>query len=154
MSVPILGHHAPLTGLRADVASGVQRAVKELMVLTLGDQLLHAEIVAAGVFTFRAAFVKDMGPAFGNARGPCGDLADVIHQFFVTQWRLRYPNLSAYQFLDNDTVKAPPTDQEIEDAWEVEIGSSDSAMRQMYEGSARTRKGADIFRFAKGGKQE
>ncbi len=68
----------------------------------------------------------------------------MVYRFCEVKWREKYPEYSATQFLNNVRIKTPPTEQEIEDAWEVEIGSSDAAMRQMYEGSARTRKGSDL----------
>jgi len=148
MSIPIIGQSSALSGLRGDVAAAVKTSVKGLMRQVIMDRLYHAEVVAAGPVAFRRGFVKEMGPAFGNARGPCGDLADVVHAFFVGVWRERYPEISASAFLDAVHVPIPETEKEreqaIEDAWEIEIGSSDAAMQQMYEGSARTRKGRDL----------
>ena len=34
--------------------------------------------------------------------------------------------------------------EEVDNAWELEIGGSDDALRKFYEGSARTRKGKDL----------
>ena len=131
-------------GLRARAASDVKAAVRSLLREGLSDQMLHAEIVAAGRTRFREVFARDLGPVFGKHRGPCDDLAEVVYQFFVGQWRERSPTISAALWLDRVVVRSPPTEQEIEDAWEVEIASSDAAMRTLYEGSARTRKGGDL----------
>ncbi len=134
----------PLQGMKAELAETIKQAIRQLMVETVTDQLLHAEVVAAGPYEFRRVFNKDMGAMFGNSRGSCDDLADMVYRFCEVKWREKYPEYSATQFLNNVRIKTGPTPQEIEDAWEVEIGSSDAAMRQMYEGSARTRKGADL----------
>lgn len=115
----------------------------------LADQLLHAEIVAAGKTHFRGPFVREFGSFFDGNRAQADHLADVVWQFFEGQWRTKYPQMSAEYFLDKVEIKTGPTDEEIENAWELEIGSSENAMRFMYEGSARTRKGADIFRGQK-----
>ena len=131
-------------GLRQALAIKVKLEVRHLMVEILGDRILHAEAVATGPFAWRAAFVKDMGSYFGNQRAPCDTLADLVYQFFVGTWRHRYPEMSPQQFLNAVNPISPPTPAEIEDAWEVEIGSSDAAMRSMYEGSARHRKGRDL----------
>lgn len=128
------------------IAAGafVERSVKALMHQVLADAVYHAECVAAGPFRFRQAFTGDFGVYWGNARADCDRLADITFRFFEVQWRRRHPGVSAAQFLDRVEIVSPPTEAEIEDAWEIEIGSSDSAMRQMYEGSARHRKGRDL----------
>lgn len=130
--------------LRGRAAQEVKGAVRRLLRDALGDRLFHAELVAAGRFDFRAAFAKELGPVFGKHRGPCDTLADAVYQFLTVQWRERYPEINAAAFLGKVVITSPPTEGEIEDAWEVEIGSSDAAMRQLYEGSARTRKGRDL----------
>lgn len=140
--IPILGQERhELGGLKAEVATIVKRAVRGLLTGTLQDQKLHAECVAAGQFHFRQAFMKDLGGFFGKDTVPCADLANMTYGFLQERWGAMYPDYSAAQFLDNVYVNTGPTAKEIEDAWEVEIGSSESAMRQMYEGSARVRKG-------------
>jgi hypothetical protein len=141
--IPIIGG-TPDFGLRHDVGTLVKREVKRLMLDAIGDQLFHAEIVAAGRFHFRAAFSKQMGPAFNKHRAPCDELSDTVYRFLEVQWKQRYPDISAEMFLDHVEIKKGPTPEEIEDAWEVEIGSSEDAMRMNWEGSARTRKGKDL----------
>lgn len=135
------GQSAPISGLHADVSAMLKRSIRTLMVNVLEDRVLHAECVAAGEFKFREVFVKDLGAAFGNDRAGCDELANVVFRFFREQWRDRYPTITPAVFLDNVEIVRPPSEEEIEAAWEIDIGSSDSAMQQMYEGSARTRKG-------------
>lgn len=142
MSIPILNQ--PEYGLRGEVASLVKREVRRLIFDALNDQLFHAEIVAAGRFTFRGAFTKQMGAAFAKQRGPCDDLADVVYQFLDAKWREKYPDMSAALFLDKVRIIAPPSQQEIDDAWELEIASDERTLNTYYEGSARVRKGTDF----------
>lgn len=141
-----------LDQMQADTRTAVKSNVKALMVDGLADRIMHAEIVAAGEFKFRWAFGKDMGAFFTGNRSKCDDLADVVFRFFRVKWvehyetegMPKYDGLTPTQFLDHVEIITPPTEQEIEDAWELEIAGSESAMRTMYEGSARTRKGADL----------
>lgn len=131
-------------GLRTDVAAHVKRSVKTLMHMIIEDRIAHAECVAAGRFYFRAAFNKDMGPFFLNNRAGCDSLADITYNFFDQHWKRLYPGIPADKFLDSIEPVSAPTEREIDEAWELEIGSSESAMRGLYEGSARVRKGADL----------
>ncbi len=51
-------------------------------------------------------------------------------------------------FLDAVHIPKPLSDkeqqEEIDNAWELEIAGSEDAMRKFYEGSARVRKGKDL----------
>lgn len=135
--------------LRHRIADGLRDRVRQQMRCVLGNPVLHAEIVAAGPFTYRAWVVRDLGACFKAHRGPCDDLADVIFQLYRVQWHQRHPGLSADAYLDTVEIVSPPSQAEVDEAWEVEIGSAESAMRQFYEGSARTRRGKDLFRAMK-----
>ena len=135
------GMERPVGGLRGEVRDHVKRSVRSLLVDILGDQLLHAEIAAAGAFRFPQVFAKDMAAFFRGNAIFCDQLADVVHAFACGQWRTRYPDLTPGQFLDRVRIVAPPTQQEIDEAWTVDIGSSEQAMRQYWDGSARTRTG-------------
>ena len=132
----------PIPGLlNQQVAAIVRANVRALMVEVRSNEIMHAEIVAAGESRFRRAFRVDMGGFFNGNRLYCDDLADTVFRFFRTRWREIHPGMSASQFLDRVVIETPPTEEEIEDAWELEIGSSEAAMEKFYEGSARTRKG-------------
>ena len=156
MNIPLVDPgELPDLGLRAKAAFLVKLRVRQLVTDVLADRLFHAEIVAAGVGSWRRGFMNEFGAEFVANRKFCDDLADSLYRAFERVWYERYrapdspayDNLSASAFLDRVEQKSPPTEEEIEDAWRLEIGSSESAVQQMYEGSARSRKGADIFRF-------
>lgn len=134
---------AGLAGLRSGLAAHVKQDVRRLMVEAMGDQLFHAEIVAAGVVNFRQAFAKDMGAFFDGNRGKCDDLAEAVFAFIRQMWTQKYRYTPEF-FLDKVEIPSPLTEAEIEAAWTLEIGSSESAMGTLYEGSARTRRGADL----------
>ena len=142
----------PSTGLRADVAADVKANMHQYLTDTVHDQLDHAEALAGGEFLFRDVFLKCLGPYFGNHRGQCDHLANVTFDILKRIWRDRYPDISPQRFLDTVHVPAPLSDkefqEEVDNAWELEIAGSDDAMRRHYDGSARTRKGKDL-----GGKQ-
>lgn len=142
MSLPIVGQS--LDQMRRHMKAEVAANVKQLMRDIISDQLFHAEVVAAGEFHFRGAFGKQFGAFYDGNRSGCDDLANVVFRFAREVWGRKYPDIAPGAFLDNVRITAPPTEAEIEDAWEIEIGSSESAMRSMYEGSARVRKGKDL----------
>ena len=144
MSQPALSSHG--------LGLAIKGFVRTLMVDICADRVTHAEVVAGGAFHFRRLFGKDMGPLFKHHRAPCDHLANVTFHFFVQTWDRRYlqqgspqyDGLTAQRFLDAICPISAPTEAEIEDAWELEIGSSDSALRRFYEGSARVRRGKDL----------
>lgn len=141
-----------LQATRAQMGETVREAFRDLLVTVLSDRLFHAEVLASGSFSWRRAFTKEFGAHYEGNRIFCDQLADTAFHLFQASWRDRYltesspayDGLSPAQLLDRVEMKSPPTEQEIEDAWELEIGSSEDAMRQMYEGSARVRKGRDL----------
>ena len=137
-----------------DVAAHAKAALREhlrsvVMLQILGNPILHAEVVAGGPHDFRYAMSRELGPFFAKHRAPCDELANIVFRFFQVQWRQRHPGVSPERFLDAVEIPSPPTPAEIDAAWEVDIGSSELAMRKFYEGSARVRKGADLFRAMK-----
>lgn len=131
----------PLYGIAADMSALLKRSIRKLMIDVLEDDILHAECVAAGEFKFREVFVRDLGAVFGKNRGDCDHLANVVYRFFRESWKDRHPEITPTAFLDHVSPIAPPTESEIEAAWQLDIASSDGAMSQMYEGTARQRKG-------------
>ena len=127
-------------GMRAAVAATIKHNVKDLLRQILAEEVLHAEVVAAGPVRFRTAFVKDMGGFFHNALAECDELANVVFRFAEVKWRDRHPpganrlpwgtpQETASAWLDAYAPVSPPTEAEIDEAWEIEIGSEDSAMR-------------------------
>ena len=130
--------------MQADAAAFLKRSVRKLMLDVLLDRITHAEIVAAGAFRFRTEFVKDIGAVFGAHKNKADELANRVFAFFRVQWAEKYPGVTPEMFLNRVAPVSPPTPAEVEAAWELEIGSSDAAMRSLYEGSARIRKGDDL----------
>ena len=143
--VPLL----PADQMRQLAGSIVKANVTRILTNTLNDEPVHAEVVAGGEFHFRLLFGKHLGPFYQHSRANCDDLADVVFRKCRVSWSERHPGVSPEMFLDAYCPISPPTDLEIEAAWVREIGSSEDAMRTMYDGSARTRTGADAFGHAR-----
>jgi hypothetical protein len=149
----VISDHAPIdampTGIDRDsVAALVKANVKQILADALGDKLGHAYAVACGQFHFREAFMREMGAFFQGNRAQGDHLANLMFGFLQEQWRTHYP-YSAGEFLDAVHVETPLSErqqeQEIEDAWEINIASDERSMQQHYYGSARYRKGRDAF---------
>ena len=136
-------------GLRAELRAVVHANLRQILVDALYDRVGHAYAVASGKVHFRDAFNKAMGAFFEGNRAQSDYLSDVAFQFLETQWRLKYPGQSATAFLDQVHIESPLSareeEEQIEDAWEVTIGSSDRAMDRHYVGGQRVRKGRDAF---------
>lgn len=142
----------PSTGLRQEVAAVVKANVRQILTDAVADKLGHAYAVASGPVSFREVFMKHMGAFWGGHRAEGEDLANVCYEFLKRAWIDQYPNQSASAFLDAAHVpsqqSAAEFEREVDDAWEVEIAGDEASMRQHYEGSARVRKGKDIFSSA------
>lgn len=135
-----------LTGLAADTAAHLKENLRQLLMWFMTDELMHARALAGGKYDFRRLFAKDMGAFYNGNRSRCDDVADGIFTFLEKNWRERHGvGVSPEMWLNGYTPPpSGPTQQEIDDAWQVEIGSSEDAMNLSYEGSARIRKGADL----------
>ena len=132
-------------GMKRDVRDGLRAAMRQCLEGIPAQPHEHAKLLADGRFAWRAFIAKNLGIFFNNSRGACDDMADVIFRGLEIQWRAKHPGWTPQDWLDHvEEVKDTPTEAEIEDAWEVEIGSSERAMRQTWEGSARTRSGKDL----------
>lgn len=125
------------------VAANVHQALADIA----GDDVINAEVVAAGEFHFRKVFREGMGFAFVGNLAECDALADAVYRFAREQWRWKRKHkpdisgLEAKAYLDALEQHSGPTQREIDESWEVDIHSSESAMRDHWEGSARHRKG-------------
>lgn len=139
----------PTVNLREETANIVKANIRQLLVDVLSEKVGHAMAVAAGATFWRETFVRNMGAFWGNNRGEADNVADSVFRFLETAWRKQYPDQNATAFLDAVHVPSPESEHEreraIEDAWEVEIAGSEEAMERHYHGSARVRKGRDIF---------
>jgi hypothetical protein len=139
----------PSTGLREEVSAMVKANIKQLLVDAVADKVGHAIAVAAGKVHWREAFMRHMGAFWGNNRAQGDHLADVCYQFLDKAWRDQYPDITPGAFLDAVHVPSEQSqaefEKEVEESWEVEIAGSQEAMERHYYGSARVRKGKDIF---------
>jgi hypothetical protein len=119
-------------------------AIGHMMTGIAANPITLMEVVAAGVFTFRQRFLREMRGFAVDA-----NVADSVFRFFchkVTQQHGLHldPHVVAGAYLDAVEIHTGPTQEEIDNAWEVEIHSSEDAMRLFYDGSARHRKGTDL----------
>ena len=140
MDIPILGRGD--LGLRHDVARQMKDWVTELLTDILSDERSHAEATAAGAFHWREVFVRNLGAGFQKSRSECDHLANVTYRFLEVEWQRRHPGVPPKLWLDKVTIVPETTPEEIDAAWEVEIGSSAPALHQFWDGESRTRKGA------------
>ena len=136
-------------GSRESAAQLLKDDFKQLLIDILHDKVGHAMAVAGGECHWREVFVKEYGACFNGNRAQADTLADVLFRFIRTSWRTKYPKESASAFLDAVHIAKPLTEQEqeqeIEDAWRVDIASSEESMQKHYVGSGRTRTGRDAF---------
>ena len=146
---PGAGPAMPSTNLKREVSSVVKANIRQLLVDILHDRIGHAMAVASGKTFWRDTFVRNMGAYWGKSRGDADYFADIVYDCLSRAWIDRYPDVTPAAFLDAVHVPSQKSqkeiEQEVEDAWEVEIGSSEASMNQHYVGSARTRKGRDAF---------
>ena len=133
-----------VVGMREDTRLALRMAVRTLLLDLMSSEELHAEAVAAGPFRWRQAFTKALGHFYKNSREGCDNLANRLYADLSIEWDLRHPQQDAREWLDQYAPVSPLTQQEIDDAWELEIAGSETALRAFYEGSARIRKGADL----------
>lgn len=146
----LVGFEDPHTRLsRADMRLAVKQNVRQILIDALHDPMGHALAVAHGQFFWRTLIARELGGYFQGNMAQIDHIADVMYRFLEKQWldvmaRSGRPGVTPTQFLDAINEISEPTDKEIDEAWELEIAGSEDAMRQMYEGSARTRTGSDL----------
>lgn len=146
--IPTQGLPTHRQGNREEMADAIKDDFRQLLVDVLHDKPGHAMAVAGGEFHWRGVFAKEYGACFNGNRAQCDHLADVLYRFICTSWRKKYPGESARAFLDAVHIPSPLSEkaqeEEIDNAWELEIAGSEDAMQRFYEGSARSRKGKDL----------
>lgn len=133
------------------LGNAVKRALKDMLNAITTDLLLLHLVAAGGKFNFRKHLFAALEPLGSKQRSfPVDDTVVNLLWERINQVVLeRNPEIAdlppkeiAFKWLDSYVPPpTPPTDAEIDQAWTHEIASSEEAMRQMYEGSARTRKG-------------
>jgi hypothetical protein len=117
--------------LRANAILQAKAVIGQIMQAVVGDELKLAEVLAAGRLTWRNNFAT-------ATRGlPVDDgIADRIWLYFEGQWRVkaREHHLTPKQWLDKVEVveHRPPTEKEIEDAWEHDVFSREDARIKFY----------------------
>lgn len=140
------------SGLRDEVKALIKANVRQLLIDCIADKLGHAYAVAGGRTHFREVFSRNMGAYWGNNRADVDHVANVCYDFIAKAWDDSYPGVKAFAFLDAVHVPSEQSqaefEKEVEDAWEVEIAGSEEALQRHYHGSARVRKGRDIFSTA------
>lgn len=136
---------------RENMAAAVRDDLRQLLVDVCNpmDKVGHALAVAGGGILWRQVFVKEYGALYDGNRAQADHLADVLFTYICWSWRRQYGTEGAGAFLDAVHVPSPRSEKEIEaeieDAWTVDIASSNEAMEKFYVGSARHRTGADAF---------
>lgn len=137
--------------LRQTIAEATNNNIRQTMVSIASNPIRLAEVVAGGPYHWRLNFLRGMhGLAVDE------NVADSIFKFFCEKLIALHPDADALRaadvdpakvagaYLDQVEVATPPTQEEIEKAWELDIASSDEAMKLFYEGSARHRTGPDF----------
>lgn len=121
--------------LRQNAVIQAKNVIGQIMHSVLVDDLKHAEVLSGGRFHWRKMFGM-------STRGlPVDDgVADRIYVYFEAQWNVKARKaghtLTPKQWLDKVEVveTRPPTEKEIEEAWEHEVFSDHGAVRKHYMG--------------------
>ena len=108
----------------------VMRHVQRHMEQVLGDELLHALVLAGGHFNYIQTFLRE----FRGMTGADREMAEMLWSLFLDQWKAQRGRLHPARFLNAVEQHTPPTAKEIEDAWVVESASSDEG-RRYFEGT-------------------
>jgi len=104
--------------------------IQHHMEAVLGDDILHALIIGGGHQNYLNTFLRE----FHSMKGADRDMAEMLWSLYLDQWRAKHGRVPPKTFLDAIEQHTPPTDREIEDAWEVASASSDEGKRY-FEGT-------------------
>lgn len=115
-------------GERERMKAFTLNAIQSTMLNIAGDTPTLLEVVAGGQFRWRHTFAR----AFAGL--PVDDqIALAMFAFFCDQVERRFGHaMRAAEMLDALEVAAPPSQREIDDAWEVESFSSEEGRRYFY----------------------
>lgn len=103
-------------------------AIDDIMRHVAGNAPLLLEVVAGGPHKWRSEFLKSCAGLAVDT-----DIADRLFAFFCQQVQYRYGHgITAGAVLDKLELPSPPTQREIDDAWEVESFSSEAGRRYFY----------------------
>lgn len=130
MASPFRSYAAPRTWSGAtekDVAVA-QAALGMLCNLIWSDPLLPTQVVAGGRALFRQTVLRQLQ----GFRLVTGEDADIIFADLVRLHALRFPGATPAQVLNAWAPVSPPTQAEIDAAWELESDSTEDARKFFY----------------------
>ena len=126
---------------REQLIRDTNESINHLMLGISAQPMVLVYTVASGPEMFRQQFLREY-------RGFLVDrnIADNVFRFFCEQVVRRWGTTPPKVILTDleKAHKSPPTQEEIDRAWRVDIASSEDGMARFYEGGARTRTGADL----------
>lgn len=137
----LASHHD--AALRQAARAHLTLTIRQLMIDITQDPMALAKVVTGGRDHWRRLFTKDYHSEF-HLTGECDHLANVLFDFFVKHASCHLPIIvagGAKARLDSHEPTSAVTEDEIDEAWEVDIWSSEAAMAKTWEGSARHRRG-------------
>lgn len=117
---------------REEMRDQTKFALKQIMNQIGGDAVILAEVVAGGPSMWRGVFLSSTrGLAVNDG------IADKLYVFFCELSKRRIKEFGiesgdAKEFLDRVELPSKLTEQEIEDAWEVDVQGHEDAIRQFY----------------------
>lgn len=116
--------------MRRELRLTVRQHIRNLMYEITSDPIRCAEVVGAGPFDFRRAFLKVFKGMPVN-----DDIANKIFAFVEMKFKTYFPLMTAKQVLDQAFVPSPerpPTEAEIDEAWEFESASDPEFVKEAY----------------------
>ena len=121
--------------------------VKTFVYAVAGDQPFHARLLADGYYAFYPQFRIALAAALAHRPENVANRLDqdqMSKRSFAAlerMWKNMHAPVTVAQFLDFQVAEQGISEAEIDRSWEIEIGSSEEAMRRYWEGSSRTRRG-------------
>ncbi len=113
-------------------ANQTQWAIKAVSDGIISDPIVLFQVVAGGERLWRTTFMRE----FRGNKLVTDDIADLLFRGFCEHVVNVHGGMDAAQTatlaLDSYEPITPPTDREIEDAWEVDSASSEDGRRAMY----------------------
>lgn len=112
--------------LAAVLKRDIKREIRLLMNNLLANPIALLEAVGRGPFEWRRQVMKNFpGMLDENA-------ANALYAKLDHEARQQFPGLTPSQALDAVAPITPPTDKEIDDAWEIDSSSTEEARRWFY----------------------
>lgn len=116
---------------REQMRDSTKIALQRIIGGITSDAVLLAEVVAGGPSMWRGVFLTQT-----KGLAVTVDIADKLYVMFCEAWKIRAKDMQfdgdAGAFLDKVEIKPKLTEQEIEDAWEVDVVGHEDAIRQFY----------------------